>query len=87
MTVGMVPMALAFEQGSQMQAQLGLGVIGRLVMPTLTTLLVLSSIFAVVIGGHISFLAGAPLQRSQPIGSNQALESILSHSADIEPTS
>jgi multidrug efflux pump subunit AcrB len=51
MTVGMIPMALALERGSQMQAPLGLAVIGGLVMSTFATLLVLPSIFAVVIGG------------------------------------
>jgi multidrug efflux pump subunit AcrB len=50
MTVGMVPMALALEKGSQMQAPLGRAVIGGLVMSTFATLLVLPSIFAVVIG-------------------------------------
>lgn len=50
MTVGMVPMALALERGSQMQAPLGLAVIGGLVMSTFATLLVLPSVFAVVIG-------------------------------------
>jgi multidrug efflux pump subunit AcrB len=52
MTVGMIPMALALEKGSQMQAPLGLAVIGGLVMSTFATLLVLPSIFAVVIGGN-----------------------------------
>jgi multidrug efflux pump subunit AcrB len=50
MTVGMVPMALALEKGSQMEAPLGRAVIGGLVMSTFATLLVLPSIFAVVIG-------------------------------------
>jgi multidrug efflux pump subunit AcrB len=50
MTVGMVPMALALERGSQMQAPLGRAVIGGLVMSTLATLLIVPSIFAVVIG-------------------------------------
>ncbi len=50
MTVGMVPMALALEKGSQMQAPLGRAVIGGLVMSTFATLLVLPSIFALVIG-------------------------------------
>ena len=50
MTVGMVPMALALEQGSQMQAPLGRAVIGGLVMSTVATLLVVPSIFALVIG-------------------------------------
>jgi hypothetical protein len=42
---------MALEKGSQMQAPLGLAVIGGLVMSTFATLLVLPSIFAVVIGG------------------------------------
>jgi multidrug efflux pump subunit AcrB len=50
MTVGMVPMALALERGSEMEAPLGRAVIGGLVMSTFATLLVLPSIFAVVIG-------------------------------------
>jgi multidrug efflux pump subunit AcrB len=56
MTVGMVPMALALERGSQMQAPLGRAVIGGLVMSTFATLLVVPSIFALVIGrkGHRS---------------------------------
>ncbi len=54
MTVGMVPMALALERGSQMQAPLGLAVIGGLVMSTFATLLVLPSIFAIVIGPRVA---------------------------------
>jgi multidrug efflux pump subunit AcrB len=50
MVVGMVPMSLALERGSQMQAPLGLAVIGGLVASTFATLLVLPSLFAVVIG-------------------------------------
>ena len=50
MTVGMVPMALALERGSQMEAPLGRAVIGGLIMSTFATLLILPSIFAVVIG-------------------------------------
>jgi multidrug efflux pump subunit AcrB len=50
MTIGMVPMALALERGSQMQAPLGRAVIGGLVMSTFATLLVVPSIFALVIG-------------------------------------
>ena len=42
MTVGMVPMALALERGSQMEAPLGRAVIGGLVMSTFATLLVLA---------------------------------------------
>jgi multidrug efflux pump subunit AcrB len=54
MTVGMVPMALALEKGSQMQAPLGLAVIGGLVMSTFATLLVVPSIFAVVVGNKVA---------------------------------
>jgi multidrug efflux pump subunit AcrB len=52
MSVGMVPMALALERGSQMQAPLGRAVIGGLVMSTFATLLFVPSIFAVVIGNR-----------------------------------
>ncbi len=54
MTVGMVPMALALERGSQMQAPLGRAVIGGLVMSTFATLLVLPSIFALVVGRKVA---------------------------------
>ncbi len=54
MTVGMVPMALALERGSQMQAPLGRAVIGGLLMSTFATLLVLPSVFAVVIGPRVA---------------------------------
>ena len=54
MTVGMVPMALALERGSQMQAPLGRAVIGGLVMSTVATLLVVPSIFALLIGRSVA---------------------------------
>ena len=54
MTVGMVPMALALERGSQMQAPLGRAVIGGLVMSTFATLLVVPSVFALVIGRRVA---------------------------------
>lgn len=50
MTVGMVPMSLALEAGSQMQAPLGRAVIGGLVCSTFGTLLVAPAIFVVVMG-------------------------------------
>lgn len=50
MTVGMVPMSLALEAGSQMQAPLGRAVIGGLVCSTLATLTVLPAIFCLVMG-------------------------------------
>jgi predicted RND superfamily exporter protein len=54
MTVGMLPMALALERGSQMQAPLGRAVIGGLLMSTVATLLVIPSIFALVIGRRVA---------------------------------
>jgi len=54
MTIGMVPMALAIERGSEMQAPLGRAVIGGLVMSTLATLLVVPAIFVVVIGSRVA---------------------------------
>ena len=50
MTVGMVPMSMALEAGSQMQAPLGRAVIGGLIMSTLATLLIVPAIFALVLG-------------------------------------
>jgi multidrug efflux pump subunit AcrB len=54
MTAGMVPMALALEQGSQMQAPLGRAVIGGLLMSTVATLMVVPSIFALVMGRSLA---------------------------------
>jgi multidrug efflux pump subunit AcrB len=53
MIVGMVPMALALEQGSQMQAPLGRAVIGGLLVSTFATLLILPAIFALVMGDPV----------------------------------
>ncbi len=50
MIVGMIPMSLALESGSEMQAPLGRAVIGGLFVSTFATLLVLPSLFAIVIG-------------------------------------
>ena len=50
MTVGMVPMALALEHGSEMQAPLGRAVIGGLLVSTFVTLLIVPSIFALLMG-------------------------------------
>ena len=50
MTVGMVPMALALEKGSEMQAPLGRAVIGGLVMSTFATLFIVPSVFALLMG-------------------------------------
>src|SRR5215470_6101994 len=50
MIVGMVPMSLALEAGSQMQAPLGRAVIGGLLVSTMSTLLMLPPLFALVMG-------------------------------------
>jgi multidrug efflux pump subunit AcrB len=50
MIVGMVPMALALEQGSEMQAPLGRAVIGGLLVSTFATLLILPAFFALLMG-------------------------------------
>ncbi len=50
MIAGMAPMALALGEGGEQTAPLGRAVIGGLVAATLTTLLVLPSLFAVVQG-------------------------------------
>jgi multidrug efflux pump subunit AcrB len=48
MTAGMIPMALGLGEGGEQTAPLGRAVIGGLVAATLTTLLMLPAIFAVV---------------------------------------
>jgi multidrug efflux pump subunit AcrB len=54
MTIGMVPMSLALEAGSQMQAPLGRAVIGGLVCSTFCTLLVVPALFAIIIGKRVA---------------------------------
>jgi multidrug efflux pump subunit AcrB len=50
MTIGMVPMALALEHGSEMEAPLGRAVIGGLLLSTFVTLLIVPSVFALLMG-------------------------------------
>jgi multidrug efflux pump subunit AcrB len=50
MTIGMVPMSLALEAGSEMEAPLGRAVIGGLVFSTFATLLILPGAFALILG-------------------------------------
>jgi len=50
MIVGMIPMSLALEAGSQLEAPLGRAVIGGLLVSTFATLLILPSLFAVIMG-------------------------------------
>jgi multidrug efflux pump subunit AcrB len=52
MTVGMVPMALALEHGSELQAPLGRAVIGGLAVSTFVTLFVVPSLFALIMGNR-----------------------------------
>jgi AcrB/AcrD/AcrF family len=56
MIVGMIPMSLALEKGSQMQAPLGRAVVGGLLVSTFSTLLFVPAIFAVIMGSrkHVS---------------------------------
>src|SRR5262249_29931591 len=54
MTIGMVPMSLALEQGSEMQAPLGRAVIGGLVVSTFATLFIVPSVFALLMGTRVA---------------------------------
>jgi multidrug efflux pump subunit AcrB len=64
MLAGMLPMALALEQGGEQTAPLARAVIGGLAASTLATLLVLPSVFAVVQGR--SSTASASLDPADP---------------------
>jgi multidrug efflux pump subunit AcrB len=57
MIVGMIPMAMAVEHGSEMQAPLGRAVIGGLAVSTFATLFVVPSVFALLIGHRPSISA------------------------------
>jgi AcrB/AcrD/AcrF family len=46
----MVPMALALEHGSEMEAPLGRAVIGGLIVSTFVTLFIVPSVFALLMG-------------------------------------
>ena len=63
MTVGMVPMALALEHGSEMQAPLGRAVIGGLVVSTFVTLFIVPSVFALLMGQRTAQFAVAVPRR------------------------
>jgi multidrug efflux pump subunit AcrB len=56
MIVGMIPMSLALEAGSQMEAPLGRAVIGGLLVSTFGTLLVIPPLFTIITGQrkHVS---------------------------------
>jgi multidrug efflux pump subunit AcrB len=50
MIVGMIPMSLALEAGSQLEAPLGRAVIGGLTVSTFATLLILPALFTIIMG-------------------------------------
>ena len=50
MIVGMIPMSLALEAGSQLEAPLGRAVVGGLIVSTFSTLLMLPPLFSIVMG-------------------------------------
>jgi multidrug efflux pump subunit AcrB len=50
MIVGMIPMALALERGTEMQAPLGRAVIGGLLVSTFATLFIVPAVFALLMG-------------------------------------
>ncbi len=52
MIVGMIPMALGLGQGGEQSAPMGRAVIGGLLAATVSTLLVLPAVFAVVMGSN-----------------------------------
>lgn len=81
MTVGMIPMAMALERGSQMQAPLGRAVIGGLVMSSFATLLIVPAIFALVIG---SATAKSPSVDPTDIDSSHFDPDFLSHDQQHE---
>ena len=83
MTVGMVPMALALERGSQMQAPLGRAVIGGLVMSTFATLLVVPSIFAVVIGKKVA--ASPSIHPADPESRYHSPDVVANHGTSNSP--
>ena len=60
MIAGMMPMALALGEGGQQVAPLGRAVIGGLLAATITTLLILPAIFAVVQGGSTASVSLDP---------------------------
>jgi multidrug efflux pump subunit AcrB len=72
MTVGMVPMALALERGSEMEAPLGRAVIGGLVVSTFVTLFIVPSVFALLMGLFWSVPRSPSLYPDDPDSSHYA---------------
>jgi multidrug efflux pump subunit AcrB len=73
MVVGMIPMALGLGEGGEQTAPLGRAVIGGLVAATLSSLLVVPAVFALVHGGRRArdpslLPAATPSAMSEPIG-------------------
>ncbi len=90
MIIGMVPMSLALERGSQMQAPLGRAVIGGLAMSTVVTLLVVPSIFAAVVGrrkaSSASLFPGDPDSRLYDPSLNEPIAPSSEHLPNPAPT-
>jgi multidrug efflux pump subunit AcrB len=55
MIVGMIPMALALEHGTEMQAPLGRAVIGGLLVSTFATLFIVPAVFALLMGSRPAY--------------------------------
>jgi multidrug efflux pump subunit AcrB len=64
MIIGMVPMALGLGEGGEQNAPLGRAVIGGLIVATVTTLLFVPCVFAILHGGKPSKLN--PLHEGEP---------------------
>jgi hypothetical protein len=66
----MVPMSLALESGSKMEAPLGMAVIGGLVLSTFATLLILPAIYSIImtfrLKGRPPFVYVSDLKFVQP---------------------
>jgi multidrug efflux pump subunit AcrB len=84
MTVGMVPMALALERGSEMEAPLGRAVIGGLVVSTFVTLFIVPSVFALLMGRKTPY--SPSLHPDDPDSSHYAPDGREPEAAHGDPT-
>ena len=60
MVFGMLPLALALNEGGEMQASMGRAIIGGVITSTLLTLVVVPVIYSYLVRGGFGVLAGAP---------------------------